>query len=167
MHTSTMQMQSCDRSTRAPPQPRRPRFIASSNLIRGLWSMTWTKYVPDSPFHDTQSRAYVCVVDRRMAANESHCCQRGFLLPNHILTFASVIRKESGTNGFRLTIVAPSFKSRNMCSRSWLSTEGKTSLLTSYSSVSASHDLALIWLTTTSALCRRFVTSGLKRKSHS
>jgi hypothetical protein len=47
------------------------------------------------------------------------------------LTLLSFILKPSGTNGLRDTIVAPSFRSRNMLVRSALRLGGKTSLLTS------------------------------------
>lgn len=47
------------------------------------------------------------------------------------LTFESFILNPSGTNGFKLTILAPSLRSRNISVRSRLSDEGNTSLLTS------------------------------------
>jgi len=65
-----------------------------------------------------------------IAANESH-----YLISlNHDemeeLTLDSFIRTTSGSKGFKLTILAPSFISRNMYVSSILREEGKTSLLT-------------------------------------
>lgn len=71
----------------------------------------------------------------RVALRPSQPCSLPVGEARRLLTLLSLILNDSGPNGLRLMIVAPSLRSRNMSVRSELRLAGKTSLFTSWTGV--------------------------------